>query len=131
MPGPTIASNFDADTEGWTIEGDVQSFTWQSSGGDPGGHLAWVDAASGADSYWDASSAYLGDKSGYYGGSFSYAIDDTANSYSGVPDIDLTGGGLTLVRAVGQPAWSVERISGSHGHYLKRSLCCLDASVPQ
>ncbi len=81
MSASPITSSFDADTEGWSMQGDVQSFTWQATGGDPGGHLAWVEAATGPNSYWVASSDYLGGKSAYYGGSFSYAIEDNHNSY--------------------------------------------------
>ena len=100
MTAPAITSTFDADTEGWSMQGDVQSFTWQSSGGDPGGHLAWVDAATGANSYWLASSDYLGDKSAYYGGSFSYDIEDSGNTLAELPDVELIGGGSPLI------AWS-------------------------
>ena len=45
-----VVSTFNTDTDGWTMQGDVASFNWQATGGDPGGNLQWVDAATGADS---------------------------------------------------------------------------------
>ncbi len=99
---PEILSTFDTGLEGWSIEGDVADFEWQPTGGNPGGHLYWVDAATGADSYYVASSDFLGNKSGFYGGSLSYDIEDTGSDYAGVPDIELVSNGLTLDYTAGQ-----------------------------
>jgi hypothetical protein len=99
---PAIVSSFDTGVDGWSIEGDVAQFEWQPTGGNPGGYIYWVDQATGADSYYVASSAYLGDQSSFYGGTLSYDIEDTGSDYAGVPDITLTGDGLTLDYTVGQ-----------------------------
>jgi hypothetical protein len=88
--------------EGWSIEGDVSSFTWESSGGNPGGFIHWVDAVTGIDSYWVGSADFLGNKSNYYGGLLSYDVEDTGSGYSGVPDVELVGDGITLVYVAGQ-----------------------------
>ena len=97
-----IKSTFDTDLDGWTMIGDVASFNWISSGGNPGGFAQWVDAATGADSYYIAPSKFLGAQSAYYGGTLSYDIEDTGADFSGVGDIELTGAGLTLVYVAGQ-----------------------------
>ena len=93
---PDIIATFDTGTDGWTIAGDVASFGWVATGGNPGGHLHWVDAVTGAISYYVASADFLGDQSAYYGGSLSYDIDDTGSDLGGVPDVELVGNGLTL-----------------------------------
>ena len=99
---PDIIATFDTGTDGWTIAGDVASFGWVATGGNPGGHLHWVDAVTGAISYYVASADFLGDQSAYYGGSLSYDIDDTGSDLGGVPDVELVGNGLTLDYTAGQ-----------------------------
>lgn len=94
MPA-TISSTFNSGAEGWTLNGDVASSGWSSSGGDPGGYLYWVDAATGATSYYDAPTKFLGSKQAYYGGVLSYDILDTGNG-SPSYDVQLTGAGHTL-----------------------------------
>ncbi|HEX8234065.1 MAG TPA: laminin B domain-containing protein [Caulobacteraceae bacterium] len=100
---PRIVSRFSKGLEGWSMQGDVGTFDWQPAGGDPGGHIHWIDAASGSDSYFVAGSKFLGDQSAFYKGKLSYDIYDTGSDYSGVPDVEITGGGITLVRVMGQP----------------------------
>ena len=100
----TISSTFDSDLDGWTMDGDVASFVWEPTGGNPGGFAHWVDAATGALSYYVAPSKFLGDQSAYYGGTLSYDIEDTGNDIDGLSDIELTGDGMTLVYVTGQPA---------------------------
>ena len=73
----------------------MQSSGWESTGGDPGGYLHWVDAASGEDSYYQAPKAFLGTKAAFYGGTLSYAILDTGNGLTAY-DVQLAGGGHTL-----------------------------------
>jgi Ca2+-binding RTX toxin-like protein len=97
-----LISTFDADADGWSIEGDATNSGWQATGGNPGGYFHWVDAATGEDAYFLAPSRFLGDQSIFYGGILAYDIEDTASEYGGVPDVELTGGGLTLVYVAGQ-----------------------------
>jgi hypothetical protein len=92
----SVTSTFDTDDDGWTMLGDVASSGWQATGGDPGGYYQWVDAATGADSYFNAPSKFLGDMSAYYGGSLTYSLQDTGDNYNGVPDIKLIGDGMEL-----------------------------------
>ena len=101
-----VTSDFDANVDGWTIVGDVASFAWQSTGGDPGGYISWVDQATGANAYYEAPAAYLGEDAEYYGGSLSYDIEDTGSDFSGVPDVELISNTTTLDYTVGQAGTS-------------------------
>lgn len=100
---PRIVSKFSKGLDGWSVEGDPSVAEWQSAGGNPGGYLHWVDGASGSDSFFVAGSKFLGDQSAFYKGKLSYDIYDTGSNYSGVPDLEISGGGITLVRVMGQP----------------------------
>ena len=90
-----IFSTFNKNSNGWTLTGDVKSSAWHHTGGDPGGYLGWVDAATGQDSYYLAPSNYLGDKMAFYGGTLSYSILDSGNGYTAY-DVKLVGDGKTL-----------------------------------
>lgn len=90
-----VTSTFNKGAEGWTVVGDVQSSGFQQTGGDPGGYLGWVDAASGEDSYYQAPEKFLGEKAAFYGGTLSYDILDTGNGYTAY-DVQLAGAGHTL-----------------------------------
>jgi fibronectin-binding autotransporter adhesin len=103
MPSPVISSTFDSSDDGWAMTGDVASSGYQATGGNPGGYFAWVDAATGADSYYQAPAAYLGDVVGYYGGTLSYDILDTGGNYTAF-DVELIGDGHTLQYTSGQDA---------------------------
>lgn len=97
-------SRFNKGAQGWTIGGDVRTFEWQASGGHPGGHLYWEDAASGDDTYWEASAKFTGHKGKFLGGTFSYDAQASGSDYSGVPDVTIAGAnGTTLVAVAGQP----------------------------
>ncbi len=90
-----VTSTFDADSDGWTMVGDVASDGWMATGGDPGGYFQWVDAVTGGEGLYNAPAKFLGDKSAFYGGSITYDLQDTGNNLTGA-DIVLAGGGLTL-----------------------------------
>jgi Ca2+-binding RTX toxin-like protein len=118
MPAPaSIISTFDVFAENWDISGDVASSGWATLG-DPGGCMSWIDAVSGDDAYWVAPAAqYAGDRSDFFGGTFSYDIKSSEANYAGAPDVILSGGGLTLVVAIGQPGedWTHFKVRLSAG----------------
>lgn len=99
-----VKSTFKKGLEGWSIGGDVAAFEWRDSGGNPGGYLYWQDAASGSDTYWEASAKFTGNKGKFLGGTFSYDAQASANDYGGVPDVTISGAnGTVLVAVAGQP----------------------------
>jgi hypothetical protein len=81
--GPeTITSTFEEGTEGWTVVGDAQSGqaepTHVAEGGNPSGYLRAADDVTGGVWYWNASDAYLSDKSAYSGGTLSFDLNQSA-----------------------------------------------------
>ncbi len=96
-----IVTTFDDGLDGWSISGAATT-DWRPAGGNPGGFAHWVDDPAGDYAYWTAASTYLGDKFYFYGGTLSYDIKNSAADFT-APDIKLTGDGLTLVIARGQP----------------------------
>lgn len=117
-------STFDNDIEGWTYIGDSGSYvTFFSDGGNPGGFLRHMEAASGITDWLVAPEKFLGDMSAYYGGVLRYDMrtNDLTNPLNALDDIQLTGGGITLYRGHGGPptinVWhefSVSLSGGSH-----------------
>lgn len=99
-----VTSQFDAGTEGWL----VVSYPFRSHVADPGTTGAPFDAGFGnpsgslrvGDVYGEtglaAPSAYLGDKSAYYGGSLSYDILIRFSDVIGYPAAVLNGGTISL-----------------------------------
>jgi alkaline phosphatase D len=100
--GPeTITSTFDEGTEGWTVVGDAQSGqvepTHVAEGGNPGGYLRATDDVTGGVWYWNASDAYLGDKSAYSGGTLSFDLNQSAtDGQFNAQDVILDGGDSRL-----------------------------------
>jgi gliding motility-associated-like protein len=96
-------SAFDTDNEGWQAIGDPVSNTanWSPTDGNPGGHISVTDAATGGTWYFVAPAKFLGNKCGAYGKYLRYdqrTNDTTAQQqYGGRPDIQLLGGGITLI----------------------------------
>lgn len=72
LAGASVISTFDADLEGWTQTGDLQAFSHDATGGNPGGYLYLNDAASGALFYVLAPSKFLGDLSAANGETLSF-----------------------------------------------------------
>ena len=91
----TVSSTFDGGADGWTIQGDVQSSGWSKTGGNPGGYYAWVDAATGQDSYYVAPKPFLGHRGVYLGGTLTYDILDSGHDYN-TYDVQIQGDGNTL-----------------------------------
>jgi alkaline phosphatase D len=100
--GPeTITSTFDDGAEGWTVVGDAQSGqvepTHVAEDGNPGGYLRATDDTAGGVWYWNASDAYLGDKSAYSGGTLSFDLNQSAtDSQFNAQDLILDGGDSRL-----------------------------------
>jgi len=82
-PAP-VTSSFDEDAEGWTIVGDAQSREVDpdhvAEGGASGGYLEATDDVTGGVWYWNASDAYLGDKSAYAGGTLAFELRQSSTS---------------------------------------------------
>lgn len=97
----TVRSTFDNGTENWTVVGDAQGGqvepTQVSEGGNPGGYLEADDDVSGGVWYWNASRAYLGDKSTYVGGTLSFDLRQSAtDSQFDATDVVLVSGDTRL-----------------------------------
>jgi hypothetical protein len=72
---------------------------WHASGGANGGYIDFSDPSSGS-FYFSAGSAYLGNLSGYFGGSLSYVqqvLTSTGGQWRNDPDLILIGNGQAYV----------------------------------
>lgn len=99
-PAP-VTSTFDSGAEGWSIVGDAQSREVApdhvADGGAPGGHLEATDDVTGGVWYWNASAAYLGDKSAYAGGTLSFELrQSSTSSQFDATDVILESGDTRL-----------------------------------
>jgi hypothetical protein len=107
------ASTFDTDSDGWVVRDlafpnpgappvPIGTFTptYESTGGNPGGHVSLVDPTANA-WYWYAPAKFLGDRHAAYGGTlrFDLAVTGTGTPFS-EEDVILVGGGVTLVFAL-------------------------------
>lgn len=94
----TIISTFDNDAEGWGILNDATNFAWSGDIGNPPGAIRATDLAQGPIWYFSASNAYLGNKSGYYGGELSWDISLLVGNHnlSSRADVMLVGGGMAI-----------------------------------
>jgi hypothetical protein len=100
-PG-AVKSTFEKGIDGWRVTGDVQGGSsypnYAETGGNPGGHLSAVDDVQGGVWYWVAPANFRGDKSGFYGGTFTYDIyQSNRNSQFNADDIKLSGAGTDLI----------------------------------
>jgi hypothetical protein len=113
---PSITSAFSSGMEGWTVTGDAATGSpyWVSSGGNLGGFIEAVDAATGADLVWNAPAKFLGDRSAYYGGALRFDRKVTSVDYIPPYDVTLTGAGTSVHFALGaQPGttWTRQKIT--------------------
>jgi hypothetical protein len=77
----TLASSgFDGDAEGWKAQNGATNFQWVSSGGSPGGFIEASDVGGHDLWFFNAPTAYLGDKAAAYGGSLSFALSSEPTS---------------------------------------------------
>jgi hypothetical protein len=91
-----IQSTFDTDTDGWSTYNDATNFRHIATGGNPGGHIAATDQASGAIYYFVAPSKFLGDRTRSYASTLSYDVKTSAAVSAGGDDIVLISGGITI-----------------------------------
>lgn len=105
-----IGSDFNAGSQGWQVvdfSNPNLSLTpqasymanWHASGGANGGYIDFSDPSSGS-FYFSAGSAYLGNLSGYFGGSLSYVqqvLTSTGGQWRNDPDLILIGNGQAYV----------------------------------
>ncbi len=105
-----VSSQFDGSAEGWQVvdfNNPNLSLTpqasyapnWLASGGVAGAYIDFHDPSSGS-FYFSASNAYLGNLSGYFGGSFNYAqqvLSNEGGQWRDDPDLILIGNGQAYV----------------------------------
>lgn len=94
-----IIERFDAGNGGFGFYGDAHSFTHIPTGGNPDGAIRAVDQNSGILWGFKASSAYLGNKSAFLGGRFSFDSRTThggANHTPSAADLVFVGAGMEL-----------------------------------
>ncbi len=105
-----VVSNFNSSGESWTL-GDSDpssSLTYFATGGNPGGYILFTDAAQGANDVFSAPAKFLGDDSGFMGGtlSFDLAHNEPADDITISPLVIFGGTGDTLSLIIAAPATS-------------------------
>lgn len=112
-----LVSAFDSNKEGWTMTGDVSSYTYSSSGGNPGGYIRYVDAATGSIVYFNSPNSWDGNWTGYIGGNLSFDLKLISGSgpFGSQTDIIITGPSLTVSKtfltALPSTNWSHYEVS--------------------
>jgi hypothetical protein len=91
-----IQSTFDTDTDGWSTINDAKDFRHIATGGNPGGHVAATDKASGSTYFFVAPSKFLGDRTRSYGSTLSYDVKTSAAVSVGSDDVVLISGSITI-----------------------------------
>ncbi len=115
------SSTFDANDQGWLLNGDATAVELRSVGGNPGGHICGKDSVNGDIWYFIAPYPFLGDASRAYGKRLTWDLKQD-NMYQQLKgrDVVLQGGGLSLVfniRATPARDWTPyeARIDGTSG----------------
>ncbi len=130
---PVISETFDTDLNGWTIFGDATNLTWESATGNPGGCARATDRSRGVLWGFSAPAAFRGDKSCYYGGTFTWEVISShgSASYANVADLALVSPTLTLVYIVpGIPTpnvWNTQTVTLSEAGW---RIATVDGSAP-
>lgn len=96
--GPIAISTFDADRDGWTVQGDAPATpNWVSTGGNPGGYIMSTDDTVGGIWYWEAPFQYLGDVTAAFDGTLSYDLrqSDISEPFDS-SDVILSNGIITI-----------------------------------
>lgn len=108
-----VTSTFDTDQEGWTARDNNSGPTpsYQAAGGNPGGFIQVTDGVAGSATYFVAPSKFLGDRSSSYGRFLRFDLQVSVTPNSSTAGVQLSGGGLTLVRLLPvlpavAPQWS-------------------------
>lgn len=98
--GALASSQFDANDEGWTSNGDADPVQIRAAGGNPGGHICATESnETGERWYFVAPQKFLGEKSAAYGLRLTwdmkqnarFVLDDSGR------DVLIQGNGITLV----------------------------------
>ncbi len=96
-----VESTFDTNVDGWQkLSGSdpASSVNWISTGGNPGGYLRYNEVGAGFEDFISAPNKFLGDKSLFYGGIFSFdrRTNVISNSLGRDNDVLFFGNGMTL-----------------------------------
>ena len=110
-----LESTFDSDSEGWTVVGDGEQLTHESSGGRPGGYIHARDRAAGDIWFFRAPAGYSGNLSAAYGGvlNFDLKLFTPGSSVSSNEFVQLAGAGMELVfefNVIPDTQWTAYRI---------------------
>ena len=98
-PAAFGASSFDANAEGWTLNGDAAApVELRSAGGNPGGHICGKDSVNGDLWYFIAPAGFLGDATKVYDKRLTWDLKQD-NMYQQLKgrDVVLQGNGLSVV----------------------------------
>jgi len=96
-----IESTFDTDLDGWTKapgSDNGSSLTWVAEGGNPGGFLRYNEAAQGNTDRLAAPAKFLGDRTEFIGGIFSFDVGTNilSSPIASTENVIFIGGGLSL-----------------------------------
>lgn len=133
--GALAASRFDANAEGWTLNGDAaaSAVELRAAGGNPGGHICGSDAVGGDLWYFVAPAPFRGDLSKAYNLRVTWDLKQSAqfNLLSG-RDVIIQGNGMALIFNVKAPpgrdwtsysarldatansGWKVDQVTGAN-----------------
>jgi hypothetical protein len=100
-----VTSSFDSNAEGWAVRDlnctnyaqvyATHAVTWQSAGGDPGGHVVHHDVSSYC-SFFAAPATYLGDRTDCAGGVLEFSLTSTEFDWQDSDVVVLIGSGLVI-----------------------------------
>ena len=116
-----IISKFDLTAEGWLLDSPSDpgsTLAWLATGGNPGGYVRITDAAQSTVDRFSAPALFLGNKSGFYGGTFKFDIRHSINITStGNEKLVFTGNGLSIHYITPFPnttwqTWTIPIIAG-------------------
>jgi hypothetical protein len=104
----SVSSTFTTGSEGWQV-GDINNLgqgfenaTWHSSGGHPGGYVSATDDFN-LNGFF-APSTFTGNKSAFYGGTFSFDTSDSEINAGLAPALFLFGNGQVISIGANPPA---------------------------
>lgn len=80
-PGALVASQFNANAEGWTVNGDGEGPELRAVGGNPGGHICGKDKNQGDLWYFVAPAPFTGDVSKAYGLRMTWDLKETRSTF--------------------------------------------------
>ena len=104
-----VATDFDADTEGWTVTsivganlcgtpgaGRLLPSSFVSEGGDAGGFLRHLESADGRTSFFRAPAVFHSDLSAAYGGVIGWSWRVSSSTFDALEDVYIQGAGMTV-----------------------------------